>query len=209
MALVDIHELLDGKWEDGTRPKDLFSLFISKDPSDYAPVIIEGLKSGSRRVQSGCAELASLLSESEPRRLYPYLELFRKNLDAEEPVVRWEAVCTLGNLVALDKDGKIRSDVGKIASFLNDKSIVLQGHAVRTLSKIAQVYPEMAGSILDRLISSRNRFPGNRIGFVVEAMAAFTHDKKLVPKARKFVEPYADSDIKVVATKARKVLRQL
>lgn len=207
--MKDILSILDGKWEDGTRPKDLYNLYISKKPTEYLETIVEGLNSSKRKVQSGCAELASLLSEDTPEILYPHLELFISNLDAKAPVLRWKAVCIIGNLAPVDKKKAIPSLVDKISFFLDDKSIVLQGHSVRALTKISKAFPETAPTAFKRLTASANRFPGNRVGFIVEAMEAFADYPELVEEARDFVEPYADSDIKSVARKANRTLKKL
>ncbi len=205
----NILELLDGKWTDGTRPKDIYELYISKNPADYAEAIIAGLHSEKRKVQSGCAELSSLLSEYKPEILYPFIELFVSNLEAKAPVLRWEAVCTLGNLASVDKNKLTPAYVNQIASFLNDKSIVLQGHAVQALSKIAEAFPAEAPRILDKLLNSTEHFPGNRVGFIIEAMERFLPYGELKPKIRKFVESYSESTIKVVARKAKKILKKI
>ncbi|UCE09096.1 MAG: hypothetical protein JSW61_08910 [Candidatus Thorarchaeota archaeon] len=207
--MKDILSILDGKWEDGTRPKDLYNLYISKKPTEYLETIVEGLNSSKRKVQSGCAELASLLSEDTPEILYPHLELFISNLDAKAPVLRWKAVCIIGNLAPVDKKKAIPSLVDKISFFLDDKSIVLQGHSVRALTKISKAFPETAPTAFKRLTASANRFPGNRVGFIVEAMEAFADYPELVEEARDFVESYADSDIKSVARKANRTLKKL
>ena len=98
---IDILSALDGKWEDGTRPKDLFANHIAGSPADYLPAILAGLAGEKRKVQSGCAELAALISETTPELLLPHADLFVANLDADAPVLRWEAVCVIGNLAAL------------------------------------------------------------------------------------------------------------
>ena len=200
---------MDGKWEDGTRPKDIFSEYVSRNPSAYVNAIISGLGSTSRRVQSGCAEIASLLSETHPDLLYDNIDLFLSNLGAREPVLRWEAVCTLGNLARADRMGKVRDTIEPIAAFLADKSIVLQNHAVKALSKIAHRFPDSAPTILDRLLASKDWFPGNRIGFVIEVMSVFKGDEKLAVRAKDFVQSCVNSDIHAVSSKARKVLREL
>jgi hypothetical protein len=207
LVLKDIFELLDGKWEDGTRPKDMYELYISKNPEEYVEKIIKGLQSDTRKVQSGCAELASLLSEHNPELLYSHIDLFLKNLDAKAPVLRWEAVCTLGNLASVDNKKIIPKHLNKIAAHLAVKSIVLQGHTVRALTKIAKENPRIAKKILDLLLASRKLFPGNKIGFLVEAMGSFMSNKTLAPIAGKFAKVYVKSEIKSVAKKAKSVLR--
>jgi hypothetical protein len=207
--LKDILSILDGKWTDGTRPKDLYNSYISKNPTEYLDMIVEGLNSSKRKVQSGCAELASLLSEDSPEILYPHLELFISNLDAKAPVLRWEAVCAIGNLASVDRKHEISPLVDRITLFLEDESIVLQGHSVRALTKISRVYPETAPKTLERLVSSVEKFPGNRVGFIVEAMEAFADSPELVQEARDFVEPYTTCDIKSVAKKAKRALKKM
>jgi hypothetical protein len=70
-------------------------------------MLIQGLDSGEKRVQSGSAELVALLSEDHPGLLTPYIDKFIRNLEAKAPVLRWEASCTLGNLARVDEEKKI------------------------------------------------------------------------------------------------------
>lgn len=209
MTKVDICKVLAGKWENGTRPKDLYKTHVSENPSAYMDDILQGLGSEERRVQSGCAELASLLSEDVPDLLYPHVELFVSNLEAKAPVLRWEAVCTLGNVSSVDNLERTPKLIGKFKEFLSDKSIVLQGHSVRALTKIAGAFPETSSDILEALLVHTDCFPGNRIGFIVEAMEPFVGNPEFAAKVKRFVEPFLESDIKSVVKKARKVMKSL
>jgi hypothetical protein len=204
-----IHQLLAGKWEDGTRPKDVYALYVSKTPEVYLDAIIRGLQSPEARVRAGCAELASFLSEDQPALLYPFVDLFLANLDSKEPVARWEAVCTLGNLAVVDEQHKVSAAAKRIIPNLRDKSIVLQVHAVRALGRIARTNPDKGADIFNALVTAADAFPGNRIGFVIEAMEYFLEAKPLLPKVRVFVEPYLNSDVSIVVTKAKKMLKSL
>jgi hypothetical protein len=155
----DIRQLLAGKWEDGTRPKDVYLLSVSKTPQAYLDTLVRGLRSTEARVRDGCAEIASLLSEDRPELLYPFVNLFLNNLEAKEPVLRWEAVCTLGNLAAVDKHHKIQAAVGRIVPHLQHKSIVLQGHSVRALGKIARANPDKGAEVFRPWSAQPTPFP--------------------------------------------------
>ncbi len=209
MAKARIQELLDGKWEDGTSPGDVFELHVLRNPSSYIDDIIAGLMSERKRVQSGCAELASLVSEHSPELLYRHLSLFEANLEANQPVLRWEAVCTIGNLARVDKSQEIRSLIDIIAGFLRSESIVLQVHSARALTKISEAFPDEAPGMMKRLLAAEDAFPGNRIGFIVESMGAFISDERTAKDARKFVERYARCETASVAAKALKVMRKI
>lgn len=205
----DILEVLKGKRKDGTSLKDIFDNRIAAKPEDHVDTIIEGLASSDRNVQNGCAELASLVSEKTPDLLISSLALFVENLSAKEPMLRWEAVCTVGNLAKLDKKGVIVNQLPTLYGLLNDKSIVLQGHALKALAKIAHSNPDQAEFILKAILDAEDRFPGNRIGFVVEAMEVFIENRRFQKKIRTFVHPLAGSAINSVSRKAKKVLKLL
>lgn len=201
--------ILDGPWEDGTRPADLYEQRVARRPADHVSVVLEGLASKKKRVQGGCAEIASRLSADHPELLYPHLDHFVGNLRAKEPILRWEAVCTIGNLAGVDDKKLIAEHVDDIAAMLAHKSIVLQGHAVRALAKIAASNPKRAKGILAALTGATRYFPGSRVGYIVEAMEQFAQYPALAASVRTFLAPYADSESAPVARKAKKALKRL
>ena len=206
---IDIHESLKGQWTDGTRPKDLFEKYIAHDIDRYVSVIIDGLDAGNRRIENGCAELASLVSEKSPEALYPHIDLFIANLGAKEKIIRWEAVCTLGNLASVDSAGKVVPHIDVFIRFLENKSIVLQGHSLRALSKIADAFPSETMKIFSAVSTAAPSFPGNKIGFVIEAVAPLSKRPDMLAKVRAFVAPYEQSGIPVVARKAKKAMKEM
>ncbi|MBN2529663.1 MAG: hypothetical protein JXR76_24955 [Deltaproteobacteria bacterium] len=207
---VDIYHLLKGTWDDGTRPKDIFASIVRDHSKAYVSEIIAGISCGESKIENGCAELASLVSEKFPEQVYPHVKVFIDNIDErQKKVLRWEAVCVLGSLARVDKGGIIVPVIPKIKMHLRDKSIVLAGHAVRALSKMAVAYPDHTMDIFNALTTAADAFPGNKIGFVIEAMAPIIELNRINDEIRSFVQPYAQSPVKVVARKTAKVLRML
>lgn len=209
MSEVNLHETLRGKWGDGTRPKDLYKSYISVKPEKYLELLISWLDSDERRIQTGSSELVSLLSEDQPELVAPYIDKFIVNLDAKAPVLRWEATCTLGNLASVDSGKKIPALLDRMYPHLEHKSIVLANHTVQALSKIAVHNPEKAEEILDKLIEKAPLFKKTTVGFIIEAVARYKDYEELHPKIKAFVEPYLQSEMKVVAKKVRKTLKIL
>jgi hypothetical protein len=115
----------------------------------------------------------------------------------------------LGNLARVDKKKIVSSHIDRIALFLSDSSIVLQGHSVRPLSKIAEANPDEAPKILEELLQSKKYFPENRIGFMIEEMGHFLQYEDRKKVIRTFVEPYLESNIKSVSRKARKIHKKI
>lgn len=204
-----MHEILRGKWGDGTRPKDLYEKYILVNPEKFLGQLISGLDSDEKRIQSGSAELMALLSEERPELVGPYMDKFIDNLDAKAPVLRWEATCTLGNLAGVDSGKKIPALLDRIYPQLEHKSIVLANHTVQALSKIGVHNPEKADEILDKLIEKSSLFKKTTVGFIIEAVARYKDYKELHPKIKAFVEPFTESEMKVVSRKAKKTLKIL
>ena len=206
---MDLYETLRGKWGDGTRPKDLYEAYISIEPERYLDLLISGLDSDERRVQTGSSELVALLSEEHPEMLAQNIDKFIGNLGVKEPVLRWEATCTLGNLAVVDSEKKIPTVLNVLYPFLEHKSIVLANHTVQALSKIAVHNPEKAEEILDKLIEKSPLFKKTTVGFIIEALSRYMEYDELHPKIKTFVEPFLESEMKVVATKAKRTLKKL
>ena len=200
---------MKGKWGNGTRPKDLYTEYISKNPKAYIETLIQGLDSEERRVQTGSAELVALLSEEHPKLLIEDVDKFINNLNAKQPVLRWEAVCTLGNLARADKKKKILPVLPRLYPLLKHKSIVLANHTVQALSKIGEHNQEKSEEILEELIKNAPIFKKTTVGFIIEAVARFKDYDELVPKVKSFVEPYLYSEMKVVAKKAKRTMKKL
>ena len=209
LETVDLHELLSGKWEDGTRPRDLYERHVRHHPRRYVPAIMAGLGSNHARVASGCAELASLLSADHPEHLCQHLHSFLRNLAAPGKILRWEAVCTVGNLAAMDEASALGPHIDTMIAFLRDPSVVLQGHVARALAKIARAFPGEASRILAALQGAEGAFPGNRVGFLIEAMPPFIELGGFEESVRAFIAPHQQSKIRVVARKAARVMALL
>jgi len=204
-----LHEVLSGKWSDGTRPKDLYATRISPAPGSHVADIVAGLGDGRARVRNGCAELASLLSADRPDLLYPQAALFAENLQSKDKVVRWEAVCTLGNLAPVDAGRLLPGQIDRILPFLKDASIVLQVHTLRALVKIARTCPDRLDDVVAAMLAAKRHYPGNRIGHLSEALGALGAASSHREAVRRFLEPLCASDMASVASKARRGLRAL
>ncbi len=206
---MDLFETLRGKWGDGTRPKDLYDQVVSVEPEKYVEQLLTGLKSKEKRVQSGSAQLFALISEDNPELVAPYIDTFIGDLDAKAPVLRWEATCTLGNLAVVDEEKKIPAVLDRMYPHLEHKSIVLANHTVQALTKIGKHNPDKAEEILDQLIEKAGLFKKTTVGFIIEALTRYEKYEELHPKIKAFIEPYLESEMKVVAKKAKRTLKTL
>ena len=77
------------------------------------------------------------------------------------------------------------------------------------MAKIAEHNQEKAEEILDKLIKNAPLFKKTTVGFIIEALARFKNYNELVPRVKNFIEPYLESDMKVVAQKAKRTIKKL
>lgn len=207
--MQDLHAVLNGKWADGTRPKDMFQRELSKRPAEYVSALVTGLAAKEKRIAAGCAELISLCSVDHPELFYPYTERFLTNLAAKAPILRWEAACTIGNLARIDTQKRLLVAIPELLPLLAHKSIVLQSHTAHALGKLGARYPQQAPDILAAFVVNVEHFPGTRVGHLIEATAPLTTLHALSVSLREFVDPYAQSPLRPVAQKAKRILRSL
>ncbi len=59
------------------------------------------------------------------------------------------------------------------------------------------------------LVKNAPMFKKTTVGFIIEALARFENYVELIPKIKDFVEPYLESEMRVVATKAKRTMKKL
>lgn len=109
----------------------------------------------------------------------------------------------------MDEEKKILSILPALYPLLGHKSIVLANHTVQALAKIAEYNKEKAEEILDQLVKNAPLFKKTTVGFIIDAVSRFKDYDELVPKVKEFVAPYLESDMKVVARKAKRTMKKL
>lgn len=208
IIMLDIITILSGKWEDGTRPEDL-AVTVLQDVDMYMPILFEGLNHKKKKVQSGCAVILSTISEVKPNKMIKDIDLFIKNIDAKEPVKKWHAICTLGNIVQEDKEDKIAKNVERIYNHLQNKSVVLRIHCLRALIKIAVYRDDLRSDIVDNILANRTYFVRNEIGFIFEEMAKLAKfDNYNRSNVLDLIKNYENSEVSILSKKAKKSLKE-
>lgn len=171
--------------------------------------IITGLISGNKKLRSNCSDIAAIISDEHPGKLYQYIDIFVNNLSSNIPRLKYNAAYTLGNLASVDRTGKIVDQIKPIAQNLSNDSNKIQNNSVRALSKIAAANPGEAERIFNLLISHKKFFPNERITIIIENLENFSEIRELRDDAKKFLEKYIDSSTKSVQSKAMDILRKL
>ena len=122
--------------------------------ADKIPIasVFEGLSSSLSRVKFGCSKTLLLLSERHPELLRGSIDTIVELLDSKNQILKWNAIAILGNLAAVDAEGRIRSLLKKMYGFLAGGELITANNAIAALGKIARAFPEERKRIVAQLL---------------------------------------------------------
>jgi hypothetical protein len=124
-----------------------------KSNYNLLPDIIKGVSSPKATVRYGCGNVLKLLSEENPKELYPYMDFFIELLDSEYRILTWVAMAIIANLAEVDTDNRFDGIFDKYYSYLNDEYMVTVANVVGNSGRIAKAKPHLAEKITNVLIN--------------------------------------------------------
>ena len=119
--------------------------------------VFEGLSSRLPRVKFGCSKALLLLSEKYPELLRGNIDQVAAFLNSENRILKWNASAILGNLAAVDAEGRIRSQLKKLYGFLAGVELITANNAIAALGKIARAFPGERKAIAGQLVGIERR----------------------------------------------------
>jgi hypothetical protein len=123
-----------------------------KQDSSLVPLLLNGVDSSKAAVRYGCAKVLMDLSEEQPEKLYPHLDLFIDLLDSKYRILIWNALAIIANLTRVDTEKKFDAVFDKYYSLLNNEYMVTVSNVVGNSGKIAQAKPYIIPRITDELL---------------------------------------------------------
>jgi len=128
----------------------------AKQNSDVLHEVLAGVSSPKAAIRYGCAKVLMDLSEKQPEKLYPHMDLFINLLSSKYRILTWNAIAIIANLAKVDKDKKFDAIFDKYYSFLNDEYMVTVANVVGNSSKIALAKPYLTPRITNELLKVEN-----------------------------------------------------
>jgi len=120
------------------------------------PEIISGISSKKASVRYGCSNVLTVISEENPKELYPYMDFFIKLLDSNYRILRWAGIVIIANLTKVDIENKFDSIFDKYYGYLDDEYMVTVANVVGNSGKIALAKPYLTQKITDNLLKVEN-----------------------------------------------------
>lgn len=116
--------------------------------------LLNGVSSANPRIKFGSAKVLRIISERNPKTLYPSMEFFVNLLDSENNILKWNAIDIIANLTAVDSRNKFNKLFKKFYGYLNSGSLITAAHVVDNSGKIALTKPELQNEITKELLKT-------------------------------------------------------
>ena len=141
--------------------------------------LLEGLRSPSADVKYGSAKSLRLLSEQSPDRLYPHFDLFFALFEGGNTFLRWGATRILGNLAAVDREGKLEAAFDRFFAPIPGHEMIGAANVMAAAAQLALAKPALADRIAGEILKVERatyRTPECRnvaIGHAVKSLELF------------------------------------
>lgn len=176
--------------------------------------IVEGFFSDKARVKFGCGKILQILSEKYPKKVYPKWDQIVKQLDSENNILKWNALTTLGNLTAADKEKKFEKIFNKYYSHLKGIKLVPAAIVVGRSPIIVKAKPKLESKITKLLLGTEKaklettECRNVLLGHAITAFGEYFEQIKDKEKVIEFVKKQLKNTRNGTAKKAEKFLRK-
>ncbi len=186
---------------------------VSRRPA-LLPVVFEGLSADTARVKYGCLKVLRLLSEQNPALLYPEIERFFLLLDSDTTILKWGAILIIGNLAAVDSEGRIDRILTRYTRPISGPVMITAANTIGGLAKIAVAKPHFADRIARAILRVEAANYQTRecrnvaIGHAVSALDQFYDALKKPEPVAAFVMRQLENSRNAVRAKVIRFLRR-
>ena len=126
------------------------------DRAAYQPEVLrelfDGLRADKARVKFGCLKVLRRVSEKNPAVLYSEIDRLFDLLDNENNILKWGAIICIGNLAAVDTNGKIDRKLAKFLRPISGHVMITAANVIGAAGKIALAKPWLADRIARALL---------------------------------------------------------
>ncbi len=123
------------------------------DP-DKIPLLLEIMRTDQSPVKYTAEKVLRMISELNPALVYPYFDDIAVMLYSDNSFLKWGAIITLSNLIAIDTEKKFDKIYEKYFSFIQSDSMISAGNVIKNAWKFVLANPDAEGDITRRLLAT-------------------------------------------------------
>lgn len=148
----------------------------SKDKKVLSDVF-EGVSSVKAKTKYGCAKVLRILSEENPKVLYPHWDFFVDMLDIDNTFLKCDGAFIIANLTRVDSKNKFGRLFNRFYRLLNGESMITATNLVGVSGVIAKAKPELQSKITNKLLSIDRTHHGSECKNIIKGRAILTLDE--------------------------------
>jgi hypothetical protein len=181
--------------------------------------LIEAIQTEKGTARYNYEKVLRLVSERKPELIYPWFDAFVTLLDNDNSFLKWGAVMTVANLVAVDAENKFEPVFRKYYGPIKGPAMVTAANIIGSSAKIARARPDLTQRItceilkVEKATYERHGSPSPEcrnvvIGQAIDAFDQFFDQIEDQAAVLKFVKRQVKNTRKPVAKRAEKFLRR-
>ena len=147
MPSSTLHRQLLNKGSD----KAKLANWVIRNP-DLLPEVINSLDSETSAVRYGAAKILRIVADREPALLYPWMDIFSEMLDADNNIMRWEAIHVIANLARVDRKKKFEKIFDRYFGPIPGPVLITAANVIAGASTIALAKSRLTGRITAEIL---------------------------------------------------------
>ena len=207
---MSILEILSSQIGDRSEESNRHAAMQIRDNPDLLKDVSQGLRSNDAALAGDCAEVMTMVSETNPEWIVTYTRDLGALLTHNKSRVRWEAMHALANTAEISPES-IQPFLPIIRRIIqSDKSIIARDCAVIALSGFAAASPQAAIEVYPLLQEALTVFEGRHAHHTMkglEFVAIFYPEK--VKEILNFIQPFENHKRGVIRKSALKLMKNI
>ena len=210
--IVDWMKILEGKPE-----IDELADLVYHD-AQWIPVLFQIMEEDKGTTRYICDKVIRKISEMDPIQIYPYFDKVAELTENSNSFIKWGAIITLSNLVAVDDEHKFERVYEQYFGLIQSDSMITAANVAGNAWKIVKKYPQYEKNITQRLLKGTENIYLNKgkpspecqrimCGHVLDSFGKYYELSSERDKMIVFAKNMTSCSRKAVATKARAFLK--
>ena len=135
-----------------TRPDE--DEFVSEvlENTEIIPLLFNIIQTDKGNTKFFCNKVVQIISEKQPKLIYPYFDDVACLIHTSNSFIKWGAIITLSNLIAVDKDNKFEAIYKKYFNLIDSDSMITAANVIGNAWKIIKKNPIHENDITQRML---------------------------------------------------------
>jgi hypothetical protein len=176
--------------------------------------VFEGLSARPASIKYGCSKVLRIISQKQPKLLYPSFDLFAKRLDIDNTFLKCDAILILANLASVDSEGKFEAIFDRYFAPIKGPTLIVAANIIGSTARIALSKPELSDRIVAELLKVENaqyqtdECRNIALGQAIDAFDEFFGQIGDKERVRRLVKKQLENTRKSTAKKAEQFLKK-